>query len=142
MGHLPFFFGESRVFESPSCIGTSPHFVSSSFLYRFLRVRAGDLVSTNQICPPQTLSRKLETQSSRSCPQSILEKVVAATFTPQSGMAEVPAVSVVQTIMSLHRREQECFHWSCLWSHLELSLLEHILHAWLAGLPGDSMNHF
>ena len=46
MGLLPFYFGESSIFESPPCIGRSPHFVSSSFLYGFPIVQAGDLVST------------------------------------------------------------------------------------------------
>ena len=87
MGLLPFYFGESSIFESPPCIERSPHFVSSSFLYGFPIVRAGDLVSTPDF------KQEARVESCRFWPPSILEKVTAATFTLESGVTAHNSVS-------------------------------------------------
>lgn len=116
-----------------------PHFVSPPFLFWFPRVQADDLGSGNQIRSPQTLRRTLEWESGRCRIQPILEKVVVATFTPKLGVAEVVEVASCVPAVSVIKNEVSCWRWSsCLfhWSHLELSFSEHILYAWLAGLPG------
>lgn len=117
----------------------NPPFMSSPFLYWFPRLEADDLVSGNQVRLPRTSSRKLEWQS-RHWIQSILEKAVATPFTPESGVAEAAAVtasvltvSVTHTEVSVHG-EAGASPLECLWSPLELSSLEPILHAALAGL--------
>lgn len=84
--------------------------------------------------------------------QSILEKVIGATFTPELGGTEVLTVvtgalvvSVVQTGVSSHSREQERFHWSCLWSHGTFFLRTHspCLACWLfLGILGATSYSF
>lgn len=113
--------------------------MSSPFLFWLPRVQAGDLVSGNQTCSPQTLRRKLEWEGGGCWIRPILEKVAAATFTPKLALAEVVAVASCIPVASVIQSEASCRRWSsCFfrWSHLELSFLEHILYAWLAGLPG------
>lgn len=68
---------------------------------------------------------------------------MATPFTPESGVAEAAAgtcsvltVSVTHRIVSVHG-EAGASSVECLWSHLELSFLEPILHAALAGLLGS-----